>query len=86
MFILIERYINNMSIQDLNNFAISKGIGLSESELDFCYRFVKTNWKTILSNHGMFDVDKYQDHFSPDNFIKIKQLIKEYSIKYASYL
>ena len=33
MYILIERYIDNMSIHDLNNLAISKGIGLSNRKI-----------------------------------------------------
>ena len=41
MFVLIERYINNMSIHDLNNLAISKGIGLSKDELEFSYNYIK---------------------------------------------
>lgn len=86
MYVLIERYINNMDIHDLNNLAISKGIDLSPEELDFSYKFIKQNWQTILSNHGVFDIDKYKDKFSEDNFAKIKKLIKEYSIKYAQYL
>ena len=43
MFVLIERYINNMSIHDLNNLAISKGIGLSKDELEFSYNYIKKN-------------------------------------------
>lgn len=86
MFILIERYINNMSIHDLNNLAISRGIGLSNSELEFSYSFIKKNWKNILSNKGMFDIDKYKGNFSEDNFIKIKSLYKEMLLKYGSYL
>ncbi len=86
MFILIERYINNLTIHDLNNLAISKGIGLSNDELEFSYQFIKKNWKTILSNHGVFDIDKYKNNYSEENFIKIKKLIKEYTIKYSNYL
>lgn len=86
MFVLIERYMNNMNIFDLKNLAISKGIDLSDEELDFSYRFVQNNWRTILSNHGVFDIDKYKDKFSEENFLKIKKLIKEYSIKYSSFL
>ena len=84
MFILIERYINNMSIHDLNNLEISKGIGLSNDELNFSYDFILKNWKNILSNKGMFDINKYQDKFSEDNFIKIKSLYKEMLLKYGS--
>ena len=86
MFILIERYIDNLTIDKLNSLAISKGINLSDEELDFSFRFVKNKWKTILSNHGYFDIDKYQDKFSNENFTKIKLLIKEYTLKYSSYL
>lgn len=86
MFVLIERYINNMNVHDLNNLAISKGIFLSTDELDFSYNFVKKNWKNVLSNYSLFDFDKYKDYFSEENFVKIKMLIKEYTIKYSSYL
>lgn len=86
MFILIERYINNMTINDLNNLAISKGIGLSSDELEFSYNFIKQNWKTVLTNYSLFDFDKYKDKYSEENFVKIKQLIKQYTIKYGSYL
>ena len=86
MFVLIERYINNMSIHDLNNLAISKGIGLSKDELDFSYNYIKKNWKNVLSNYSLFDFDKYKDKYSEENFIKIKKLIKEYTLKYGSYL
>ncbi len=86
MFVLIERYINNLTINDLNNLAITKGINLSPEELEFSYEFIKKNWQSVLSNHGIFDVDKYKEHYSEENFIKIKKLIKEYSIKYSNYL
>ena len=86
MFVLIERYINNMSIHDLNNLAISKGIGLSKDELDFSYNYIKKNWKNVLSNYSLFDFDKYKEKYSDENFFKIKKLIKEYTLKYGSYL
>ena len=86
MYVLIERYINNLDIHDLNNLAISNGIAFSPEELDFSYRFIKQNWQTILANHGVFDIDKYKDQFSEENFVKIKKLIKEYTMKYSHYL
>ena len=86
MFVLVERYINNLTINDLNNLAITKEIYLSPEELEFSYEFIKKNWQNVLSNHGVFDVDKYKEHYSEENFMKIKKLIKEYSIKYSNYL
>lgn len=86
MFILIKRYIDNMSVHDLNNLAISKGIALSSEELEFSYSFIKKNWQNILSNKGLFDIDKYKSMYSEDNFLKIKELYKEMLVKYGSYL
>ena len=86
MYTLIERFIENLTIIDLKNMAISKEIDLSDDELKFSFDFIKKNWKNILNNHGIFEIDKYKDKFSPENFIKIKKLIKESLIKYAHYL
>lgn len=86
MFVIIERYINNLDISTLKTLAMKKNINLSDDELSFSYEFVKNNWKSILSNHGIFDIDKYKDNFSEENFIKIKNLIKESIIKYNKYL
>ena len=86
MFILIERYINNMDIFDLQNLAISKGIDLSKEELDFSFSFIKKNWKNVLSNYNSFDLDKYKDKFSEENFMKINKLYKDLLFKYGRYL
>lgn len=86
MFALIERYINNMDIWDLQNLAISKGIDLSQEELDFSFGFIKKNWKNILNNYNAFDINKYKDKFSEENFMKINKLYKDMLIKYGRYL
>ncbi len=86
MYTLIERYINNLSLHDLKNLAINKNINLSDEELTFSYNFIKTNWKNILNNHGIFDIEKYKDKFTEENFNKIKQLLKESLQKYSKYI
>lgn len=86
MFILIERYMSKLDKETVNNFALKNNIELSPEELDFTYDFVKKNWKTILSNHGMFDLDKYKEKFSLENFSKVQKLLKESLLKYHDYL
>ena len=86
MFNLIKRYMENISIDQINNFAISKGIQLSESELSFTYEFVKKNWEKILGNHKLLNLDRYKEKFSEENFIKINKLFNEYSSMYRNYL
>lgn len=78
MFNIIGAYINKLTKDDVNKFAISKGANLSNEELEFTYSFIKKNWKDILKNPSIFDIERYSKYYSNDNFIKIKQVFNEY--------
>lgn len=86
MFNLVERYINNMNINDVNRFATSKNINLSEDELTFTYNFIKKNYKDFFKNPQVFSLDRYKDNYSKENFIKIDKVYKEYKNKYYKFL
>lgn len=86
MFNLIKRYMQNLNKEDINNFANSKNITLSEEELNFTYDFVKKNWENILGNPKLLDLERYKNKFSEENFIKVKKLFNEYFQKYSRYL
>lgn len=86
MFNIIERYMNKLTKQDVFGFARKNNIFLNEDELDFTYKFVKKNWQTVLANPDSLQIERYRNHFSDENLIKIKKLIKEYSIRYKNYL
>lgn len=83
---MIGRFMMNLKIEDINSFALSKGINLTDSELSFTYNFVKKNWESMLSNPQLFDIDRYQGNYNHDTFIKIKKVFNEYFQKYANYL
>lgn len=83
---IIERFISRMTKEDINNFAISKDINLSESELDFTYNFVKKNYKEMLDNPQLFDINRYQNNYTKENFNKIVKVYNEYFNKYSYYL
>ncbi len=86
MYNLIKKYMDNLSIEDVSNFATSKNVSLSSEELDFVYDFVKKNWEQVIKNPSLLNLDRYKDHFNPDNFLKIKKLFNEYSAKYKNFL
>lgn len=83
---IIERYIMRMTKEDINNFAINKDINLSEEELEFTYNYLKKNYKDILSNPRLFDLNRYQNMYSKENFSKITKVYQEYFNKYSYYL
>ena len=79
---IIEGYINNLSINDVKNFADNNYINLTNEELNFTYNFIKTNYKEVLRNPNSFNFNNYRNKFSEESFYKIEALIK----KYSSYL
>ncbi len=83
---IINNFMNKLKLEDISNFASNKGITLSENELVFTYEFIKKNWESILGNPKLFNIDRYKSNYTPDNFIKIKKIYKEYLQKYSNYL
>ena len=86
MYNIIERYMNMLKKEDVNNFAIKKNVFLSESELDFTYEFLKKNWQDILKNPNVFDINRYKNQFSEENFYKAKKIFDEYYQKFKSFI
>ena len=78
---IIINYINNMTIDDINNFAIKNSIYLNNIELNFIYDYIKDNYNSLLDNPNNFDISIYKNTFSEENYIKINNLINEYKKK-----
>ena len=86
MFNLIENYLSKISKDDIRNFALSKDINLSDNELDFTYDFFKKNYHNVLKNPQLFDLNRYKDNYTKENFSKITKVYQEYYQKYSNYL
>lgn len=86
MYNIIERYMSMLKKEDVFNFAVSNNIFLSNEELNFTYAFIKKNWQDIVKNPNLFEIERYKNRFSEENFKKVKQLFKEYHQKFGSFL
>ena len=80
MINMVEPYINKMTKDDINNFALNNNIKLNNNELDFIYNFIKTRYKDILNNPNNFNLVKYKNNFSNENFIKINAIVNRYKM------
>ena len=81
MNILIEKYINKLTKEDIIKFAKLNNLKASNEEIDFIYIFIKNNYKSVLNDPKSFDISLYKNKFSNDNYIFINKLINKY-IKY----
>ena len=85
MNILIRNYINRLTIDDLNTLALKNNINFNSDELNFTYNYIKKNWELMLSNPNLFNIDKYKEYYTIDNFNKLKDLYNKYFTKYYKY-
>jgi len=86
MYILIQGFMNNLTKEQVNQFALQNNTDLSPQELDFTYHFVKKNWKSVLQNPNSLELEKYRNQFSEENFNKIQNLMIMYFNKYKHFL
>lgn len=75
-----------MTKDDVNNFALKKNINLNEDELNFTFNFIKKNYQAILANPKLLDINRYQNFYTNENFVKIKSVYQEFYQKYINYL
>ena len=80
MMSMLEPYINKLTKDDINMFAINNNIKLNNNELDFIYNFIKTKYKDVLNNPTSFSLTKYKNNFSNENFIKINAIVNRYKM------
>ena len=86
MYNLVKRYMDNLTKEQVMDFAQKNQVFLSPEELDFTYTFVKKNWEMIFRNHNLLKLERYKDKFSEENFIKIQKLFALYYQKYGHLL
>lgn len=75
---LIEAYVNKLTKQDILNFALKNNLNVTNEELDFVYKFIKYNYKTVLNNPNSFNLSNYKNNFSSENYNFINSLISKY--------
>ena len=83
---MIEKYIETLTPESINNFAKTKNIILNENELNFTYNFIKKNYKDFFKNPNLFNIDYYKKFYTENNFYKIKKIFLEYYQKFIIYL
>ena len=82
---MIKKYINNLTIDKINNFLVKNDINLDNNELSFLLELIKTNIDDILVNDSKY-LDIIKNKFDEDSYIKIKNLFLYYKNRYKGYL
>lgn len=83
---LIGNYVNKMTINDVNNFALSNNINLNNTELDIVYNTIKKNWYTLIYGDYTSIFNNIKDKFDTDTYKKIEELFFYFKNKYQKFL
>lgn len=83
---LIKNYIDKLSIEDLEKFANSKSILLTNSELNYVYSTIKDNWETIIYGNPTNIFNEAKENLNTHSYNKIIDLYNLYKIKYQNFL
>lgn len=83
---LIDKYINKIDINTINDFARKNNIFLDKKELDIIYDIFKNRYKEILYADGAGVKEYLKENISLDNYEKVVNLFDEYKEKYGNYL
>ncbi len=83
---LIENYINNMNVNDVDKFARKNGIILKNEELNVIYETIKNNWQTIIYGDYTSVFNSIKDRISPSTYKKAEELFFYFKDKYQRFL
>lgn len=83
---LLKNYVNKLSINDINDFAVKNDIVLNKNELNTIYDIIKNDYDELLYGNSDNVFNKLKSNVSSDNYDKIINLFFLYKKKYAQLL
>lgn len=84
--VLIQKYIDMITKEDIKKFALANGESLTSEEVDIIYRAIKDEWKTIIYDDYHVILNRYKNSFTVDKLKKIENLIILYKDKYRNFI
>ena len=79
---LISEYVNRMSLEDVNNFALKNGIVLKDNEIKLIYDHIKNNWRTIVFGNPRGILDDLKQKLDSTSYQKIETLYIYFKNRY----
>lgn len=83
---LLKNYVNKLSINDINDFAVKNDIVLNKNELNTIYDIIKNDYDELLYGNSDNVFNKLKSNVSSNNYDKIINLFFLYKKKYAQLL
>ena len=79
---LISEYVNRMTLEDVNNFALKNGIILKNNEIKIIYDHIKNSWHTIVFGNPRGILDDLKEKLDSTSYQKIESLYIYFKNRY----
>ena len=79
---LISEYVNRMTLEDVNNFALKNGIVLKDNEIKLIYDHIKNNWRTIVFGNPRGILDDLKEKLDSTSYQKVESLYIYFKNRY----
>ena len=83
---VLKKYICNLKIQDIHDFAVKNGVKLSNDEAWIIYEYIQNDWETIVFGDETIVLNKIKNNISEETYNKIVELTTYFKQKYRRYL
>lgn len=83
---LISGYVNKLTIDNINNFALKNNIKLNEKEQKIFLDIVKNHYQEILNGTDEQIKEYLKENLTNENYEKTIELYNKYKEKYQGYL
>ena len=73
-FLIISKYINKLAKDDINKFALSQNIKLTNDELNIIYNHIKNDYQTFLTKDPNIILNQVKTEVRAEVYNKIIKL------------
>ena len=80
-FLIISKYINKIAKDDINKFALSQNIKLTNDELNIIYNHIKNDYQTFLTKDPNIILNQVKTEVRAEVYKKIIELYNQYKDK-----
>lgn len=75
---LIREYVNRLTLADINQFALTQGVTLTEEEQNIIYTYIKKYYYTFIYGNPRTYLDELKNKVSPLTYSKIETLYSQF--------
>lgn len=79
---LIEKYISNLTLEDVYTYSSNKGIGLTSTEANYIYNAIKKDYKLVFDGNVDTVLESLKSNVSTEVYNEIVSLYNHYKSVY----